>query len=187
LYNKLPDSELVNLLNSGDDLAYTEIYNRYWPLLFSHASRMLRDEDEAMDVIQDVFIILWNNISDLTSILSLRAFLYTTTRNRTINIINRSKRKDQYVSSLATFMDEGELATDNQVAFNECIAQIEKGVANLPKKMREIFEMSRNLGYSHKQIAEQLNITDHAVKKSINRTLKILRTRFSIFFLSIFL
>ena len=186
VYSKLIDEDLFSLLKNGDEEAYTEIYNRYWALLYSHARHMLRDDDEAMDVVQDVFTGFWKNAVEITLIASLKAYLYTATRNKTLNAINRNKQKDTYLISLASFMEEGELATDNQVAFNEFIDQIEKGVANLPPKMREIFELSRNLGFSHKQIAEKLAITDHTVKKTINRALKIIKTQLSVFLLFFF-
>lgn len=182
VYSKLIDGELIRLLNNCDELAYTEIYNRYWALLYSHARRILRDDEEAMDVVQDVFTVLWRKAPELTDIVSLKAYLYSATKNKTLNTINKSKQKDDYLTSLASFIEEGEFTTDNQVAFNEFVEQVEREVANLPPRMREVFGLSRKLGFSHKQIAEELNITDHTVKKTINRALKILRTQFSVFF-----
>ncbi|HEX8023179.1 RNA polymerase sigma-70 factor [Mucilaginibacter sp.] len=183
LYGKLSDAELAIRLYDGDEAAYTEIYNRYWALLYSHSRRMLRDDEEAMDVVQDVFAAFWTKPPEFNDSGALKAYLFTAVRNTTIKLINRSKHKDNYLTSLAAFMEEGEYATDNQVAFNEFVRQVEKEVANLPPKMRQVFEMSRNDGLSHKQIAEKLDISDHEVKKTINMAIKLLRTQFSLFFL----
>jgi RNA polymerase sigma-70 factor (family 1) len=186
-YSKLIDEDLFSLLKDSDEKAFTEIYNRYWALLYSHARQMLRDDDEAMDVVQDVFTVFWRKAEEITIVTSLKSYLYTATRNKTLNAINRNKQKDTYLVSLASFIEEGELTTDNHVAFNEFIDQVEKGVAKLPPKMREIFEMSRNSGFSHRQIAEKLSISDHTVKKSINRALKIIKTRLPVIFFLFFL
>ena len=178
----LNDAELVRLLNEGDDSAYTEIYNRYWVILYSHAYRMLRSDDEAMDLVQDVFAELWNNIPSLLPASALQAYLYTVIRNKTLNTLNRRKIEGKYLASLATYMNKGEPVTDNQVIFNEYVKRIEREVANFSPRMRKVFEMSRNLGYSHKQIARELEITDQAVRKTIYRALKILKTQFSAFY-----
>jgi RNA polymerase sigma-70 factor (family 1) len=186
-YGELVDDELVRLLKAGDEFAFTEIYTRYWPLLFRHARRMLNDEDEAMDVVQDVFSILWENAMNNSAIITLKNYLFVAVRHRTLNAIAKGKRREDYISSLAIFIDKGDYATDNLVAFNEFVKQMENEVANLPPKMREVFDMSRNLGYSHKEIAERLQISDHAVKKSINRALKILKAQLSsVFFFFLF-
>jgi hypothetical protein len=60
-YGTYTDQELTALLKGGDERAYTEIYTRYWPLLFRHSLKMLHDEDQAMDVVQDIFTSLWFN------------------------------------------------------------------------------------------------------------------------------
>ncbi|MEO6524423.1 MAG: RNA polymerase sigma-70 factor [Mucilaginibacter sp.] len=182
LYSTLTDNELIVLLNEGDQLAYTEIYNRYWAVLYSHSRRMLRDDDEAMDIVQDVFTMLWKKASELNFTTSVQAYLYSSVRNQTLNYINRSKLKNNYLESLADFLEQGENVTDDQVIYREFVARIDKEISNLPPKMREIFEMSRNIGLSHKDIAEKLNITDHTVKKTINRALKLLRNQFPVFF-----
>jgi RNA polymerase sigma-70 factor (family 1) len=183
-YRSLTDTELIDLLKEGDHAAFTEIYKRYWPLLYAHSRKMLRDDQEAMDIVQEIFTVLWNRSTELAFTLSLRAYLYSSVRNLTINHINKSKLKNKYISSLAELIEKGASVTDEQVIFADFAGRIEKEVANLPPKMRAIFEMSRNQGLSHKEIAEELDITDHAVKKSINRTLKILRAQISsVFFL----
>lgn len=186
LYSKHTDSDLVSLLNIGDELAYTEIYNRYWAMLYSHARRMLRDDDEAMDVVQDIFTTLWRKASEINFTTSLKSYLYSSVRNQTLNHINRGKLRNNYLDSLIDFIEKGSTETDDQVIFNEFVRQVEKEVNNLPPKMRDIFHLSRNEGLSHKEIAEKLDITDHAVKKSINRTLKLLRVKFSPLFLLFF-
>lgn len=178
-YNACTDQELIAFLRKGDEVAFTAIYNRYWAVLYAHARKMLQDDDEAMDVVQDIFTILWKMSEELVLTTSLQSYLYTAVRNRTLNQMNRSKRKDDYLWSLAKFMEQGVYVTDEQVNYHDLLTHIEQEIAELPPKMREIFEMSRKSGLSHKTIAAALNISDHTVKKTINRALKVLKAQIS--------
>ncbi|MNY46224.1 RNA polymerase sigma factor [compost metagenome] len=75
----------------------------------------------------------------------------------------------------------GEYITDNQLREKELIAVIEKEVSLLPTKMREMFEMSRNEGLSHKEIAEKLGVSDLTVKKQVSNAVKILKGKLRLF------
>ena len=179
LYRLYTDQELTGLLKSGDHAAFTEIYHRYWPLLFAHARHMLRNNDAPMDIVQEIFTNLWNRSADLQLEISLKAYLYGATRNLTLTQIQKGKRKDHYLSSLVKQFEKGSPVTDEQVICNEFVERMEKELANLPPKMRAVFELSRKEGLSHKEIAEEMDLSDHAVKKTIHRALKVLRTQLS--------
>lgn len=182
------DVELAALLKKGDRSAYTEIYNRYWLLLFRHARKMLQDEDEAIDAVQDVFTMLWTKAGILDVNVSLSSFLYTSVRNNILNLIKRSKIRDRYLDSIEAFLDKGEFVTDNEIRYKEFSATIETEISKLPPKMRQVFEMSRKLGLSYSQIAAELQISDETVRKQMYRALKQLRAKldphlFSLIFL----
>ena len=173
----LSDPELVDLLKSGDHVAFTEFYNRYWAVLFQHARRMLRDEEEAVDILQDVFTTIWYKSSELTITTSMKTYLYTAVRNRVISNIRHNRVRESYLGSLTEIIEKGESVTDEQVRYREFFVQIESEISKLPPKMREVFELSRNQGMTHRQIAEKLNIADETVKKQVYKALKILRVK----------
>jgi len=181
IYKAYLDSELTVLMRDGDDEAFTEIYNRYWSRLYFHALKMLKDEDQAMDIVQDIFTKLWNRNIDLEINISIKTYLYSAVRNHTLNYINRSKLKDKYLDSLAQFLEKGELITEEQVHFRDFAQRIDCEIDRFSPKMKTIFELSRKDGLSNKEIAIELNITDHTVKKTINRALKRLKTQVSSF------
>jgi RNA polymerase sigma-70 factor (family 1) len=184
-YGSKSDTELAGLLKSGDHAAFTEIYNRYWAALFRHAQKMLRDEDEAVDIVQDVFTTIWHKNTELTVTSSIRAYLYSAVRNRIISNIRHAKVHESYLDSLTELIEKGEYVTDEQVRFREFSAQVEEEISKLPPKMREVFELSRNEGMSHRQIAEELNIADETVKKQIYKALKALRVKLDAFLFSL--
>ncbi len=91
-------------MKGGEVYACTEIYTWYWPLLFRHSRKMLYDDEQAMDVVQDIFTSLWFNYVALELNTSLSAYLYTSERNRTINMVNKSKLQVVYMESLQEYL-----------------------------------------------------------------------------------
>lgn len=175
------------MLKAGDREALNEIYKRYQGILYSHAYRRFPDREEVRDVVQDIFVSLWHNRESLRVNTSLAAYLYTSVRNRLLNIIRHQKVHDTFARSLQQFIDEGENITDEKLREKELIRLVEQEVASLPAQMRLIFEMSRHLNMSHQQIAEELDISPLTVRTQVRNALRILKVRlgarvFSIFF-----
>lgn len=179
-FSKFSDQELTALLQKGDPSAFAEIYERYWGVLYIHALKMLRDEDEVKDVLQELFSSLWAKAAGLQLSTSLSSYLYAAVRNKVFNLIEHQKIKRNYSASIIQFSQQGDYVTDELLRINELKQLIEKEVMKLPSKMREVFELSRNSYLSHKEIAEQLGISDKTVRKQINNAIKILRLRLSV-------
>ena len=185
-YNKYSDEELSKLLKSGDEFAFTEIHHRYYGLLYSHASKRLSERHEVKDILQEIFLYLWHNREqNFTGHIS--GYLYTAVRNKIFNIYKHKKIKSDYMESLQDFLDHSEPIADEIIREKELIQIIEKEVANLPPKMRLIFELSRNSHLSHQEIADKLDISPQTVKKQVANSLKILRVKLGSHFHSCFL
>jgi RNA polymerase sigma-70 factor (ECF subfamily) len=180
VYRDFSDADLVKLVGSGDHTAFAELYERYWGVLFVHCMKMLRDEDEAKDVLQELFTSLWTKSAELQFSTSVSAYLYSAVRNKVFNLMAHQKVKRNYSAGISKFMQQGEFITDEQVRLNELKRIIEREVALLPPKMREVFEMSRNQQLSHKEIAGKLGISDKTVRKQINNALKILKVKLNV-------
>src|SRR5579872_3035056 len=177
LYQSLPDARLAALLKEGDQSAYTEIFQRYKRILYKHAFRMLEDQDDANDVIQDVFLALWQKRESLIIKGSLAAYLYQSVRNRIFDRITHQKVIARYIASIRDFMEAGQWITEEELRAKELAAIIETEIAALPRKMREVFELSRQEELSYKEIARKLNISDKTVKQQVHNAVKILRLK----------
>jgi len=180
IYSAHTDQELITLLRKGDHNAFTEIYKRYWSVLYLHARHMLRQEDQARDVIQEVFAAMWNKHTQIELTISLNAYLYKAVRNTILNIIRHGKVKENYLADLGDFIDQEKVETDELVRYNDLKRLIEREILNMPPKMREIFEMSRKEGLSHAEIGARLGISDLTVKKQVSKAVTILRKKFKI-------
>jgi len=186
-FSKYSDQELAALLVKGDKTAFAIIYNQYKAALYLHAYRTLKDEEEATDLVQEVFTNLWDKKESFSLKTSMASYLYGAVRNRVFNTIAHQKITSDYASSIQTFLDKGEFITDDLIREKELAAIIDKEIAQLPEKMREVFLLSRNTDLSYKKIGEQLHISDKTVKKQVGNAVKILREKIkgsdSIFFL----
>jgi len=174
-YSNYSDHELAALLKQRDRVAFETIYNRFFEVLFLHALKRLKDEDEAEDLIHDLFATLWDRAADIEFNLNLSAYLYRAVKNKVINALSHRHIKTNYLDSLQAHIDAGVYNTDEAIRVKELAEQIENEVSRMPKKMREVFQLSRNFNLSHKEIAEQLGISDKTVKKQVGNAIKILK------------
>jgi RNA polymerase sigma-70 factor (family 1) len=181
VYQQYTDQELTDLLKFGDQQAYTEIYDRYIFVLLNHTYNKTRNREEAKDIVHEVFARLWANREQVQITTSLAGFLYTSARNIILNQVTRKEVESKYIVSILKFAVQPQVVTDHRIRENQLIAIIEKEIAELPTKMREVFELSRKQHLSHREIAEQLDISEQTVSKHVTNALKILRVKLGIF------
>lgn len=178
------DIELIHLIKADNHIAFFELYERYKTVLYLHAKRMLDDEDETKDVIQEIFTTLWDKRTSLSISTSVKSYLYTAVRNKVLNLLTHRKFEINYLNSLQKVIDLTENEVEGQIREKQLIVMIEKEIELLPAKMREVFELSRKQHLSHKEIAEKLSISDKTVKKQINNAIKILRQKINVFLIT---
>lgn len=179
VYKDYTDDQLAALLQTGDRLAYEAIFIRYQEILFRHAFRFLQNKNEAEDVIQDIFLTLWEKRQTLTFTSSLPAYLYSAVRNRIFNHLAHQKVIERYLGSIRDFMEKGAYQADDQLREKELTSIIEKEVAALPERMRTVFRLSREESRSHKEIARLLSISDKTSKQQLYKAVKILKLKLS--------
>jgi RNA polymerase sigma-70 factor (family 1) len=186
-YCGLSDLELSDLLKSGDHHAYSEIYTRYKGPLYIHAYNKLRNREEAKDLVQELFTVLWNKRETLLLTDNLASYLYGAVRNRVFRIIGRKGIESSYITSIQESVNKSNCITDHRVRESLLQKMIDREIASLPPKMKEVFLMSRKDNLSHKEIADKLGIAEPTVKKQVNNALKTLRVKLGLFAYLIFL
>ncbi len=183
-YSKHTDQELIGLMKSDDQAAFTEIFDRYNGPLYIHAFKRLQDREECRDLVQELLATLWLKREALTFTTTLSGYLFMAVRNRIFNLLSKKKLNKEYITAIQHLETEGHFSTDHLVRLNQLTAIIDQEIAALPPRTREIFELSRKGFLSHKEIAEQLNLSEQTVKTTVNNALKILRVKLgSMFFL----
>jgi RNA polymerase sigma-70 factor (family 1) len=176
-YRLHSDTDLMELLKTGDRLAFEEIYNRYKLVLHNHAWNKTRNNMEAQDAIQEVFSTLWTKREVIQIGSNLSGYLYTSVRNYILNLFAKKQVQEKYIHSIQQFSQQKTIATDYRVRESMLREMIEKEIAELPPRVREVFELSRKQHLSHREIATIMGTTEQTVKKQISNALKQLRSK----------
>lgn len=191
-YRRYTDAELMQLLKQSDSEAFTEIYNRYWMILYTHVYKMLRDEEETKDSVQEIFSKLWLRSDQLTSNENLGGYLFRSARNQVFNIIEKRQVRRNHMRSMIDYFDRKDASVVDSMDGKRIQQLIDLEIQKLPPRMRRIFELSRKDELTHQEIAEELNLSYQTVKKQVQKALKIIKPRlkhlslwwFTLFFLS---
>ena len=169
----MSDVQLIGLLKADDEVALTIIYKRYWASLFSAAYNILKDRQSCEDIIQELFIKLWDCRAEVQISVSLKAYLYASVRYGVYRQIKtgsvRSEIFDDLIERLHTPTAYG------SIEHKELLLQIDRVIDTLPDKCREVYKLSREECLSHKQIAMQLNISTKTVENHLTKALRELR------------
>jgi RNA polymerase sigma-70 factor (ECF subfamily) len=174
-YTPLDDKQLLDLLKTGDEGAFTELYHRYWKLLFAVAANKLQSASEAQEVVQDIFLDIWNRrqVIDISSKLS--SYLSVALKYKVINLLARKDKERQYVQVESSSLKFWDRSTEQQLSFDELKERLAKHVSQLPDQCRLVFELSREQGLSRKEISAQLRISEKTVEAHLTKALRRLR------------
>lgn len=176
--------ELFLSLANGDDQAFEKIYKLYFPRLLAFSFKMINDSGLAKDLVQNVFIKIWETRNSL-NIENPEAFIYQMVRNASLNYIRhikvvdnlKSKVKDQYLGEELYYIDM--VGNEPYLLIEKELEQkILKVMNSLPNKCFSIFYLSRIDGLKNREIADQLEISVKSVEKHISKALQIYRDNF---------
>jgi RNA polymerase sigma-70 factor (family 1) len=166
---------LAAQIKSGNQLAFATIYDRYNKHMYLLAYRYLKNREMAEDVVQQAFVNFWINRSNINEHLNIRNFLFTSLKNRTLNMIRDENRAivKNYEYLMESFCDSSD---ENEIEKSlEMTSLIEKAIENLSPQRRQIFYLKIMEGCSNQQIAEKLDISINTVKSQYYHILKEIR------------
>lgn len=164
---------LVSDLIQGKKEAYFNIYRLFYQELCIYAAKMIKNTEDAEDLVQDAVIKLWKKRDSLDVTLKLKAYLYRSVYNHAIDYI-KARQKDLSVREnmlLQAALINNTLEDEGRT---ELLYEMNRIINNIPEKTKKVFIMSRDEGFSYKEIAERLNITTKGVEYHMTKAFKIL-------------
>ncbi|SDL66508.1 RNA polymerase sigma-70 factor, ECF subfamily [Pedobacter sp. ok626] len=177
----LTDKELIELISVGEESAFSILYRRHWTELFGTACRVLRSEDRAEDVLQEIFLALWTKRSEISITGSVLAYLHTSVRYKSMNLIERDIFERDYIQVLlSTIEQNGDCNAQQLLQLKELEQAIATVVEQMPDKMKVVYKLSRDKYLTHQEIADQLGISKETVKKHIQHALQLLKNAIGI-------
>ena len=177
------EQEYVLQLKLGNEIAFQKIMEYWYSRLFNFAKGYLNDEENVKEVIQDVFIQLWDHRIRLADNTSLNAYLFTLTRNRCIDFIRRernvlqfrSDKQEEYVRLTENYNALSDPILDDIFAL-ELQVEIDSAINQLPTQCQNVFLLSRTKGLKNREISEQLKISEKTVESHITKALLTIRS-----------
>ncbi len=161
------------MLDKGNKKAFTDFYSQYFKRLLIESDKYVKDIYVAEEVVQDVFLKIWERSDDLTQIQSIKSYLYRSVINASINHVNRQRNLEQHHQKI---MDEfTEDQADQLDEENELIVLLFDEIEKLPPKCKEIFKMNRFERLKYREIALKLDVSERTVENHIANALKLLR------------
>lgn len=176
---KKTDSDLVILLTQNDEAAFCQLYTRYKDKLYYFCLSLLKSKEEANDIVQEIFIHIWESRSFINPELSFSSFLYTMTRNRIFNHF-RDIDIDIKIKEIIAFKSpvEEEYIESNLI-YTEYQKILTNAIDAMPPQRKKVFNLSREENLSHKEIAARLDISVNTVQQHISESLKFIKIYFN--------
>ena len=171
---QLNDERLAALLREGKVDAFEEIYRRYWRKLLSIAYHSTGNQQEAEEIVQEVFLALWSR-RDYVSIRNLDLYLTIAIKNQVYDFFKSKFSFRKYQEYLVFSEISQNHTTDEIVGYQELMVAVEKVLSRLPEKSAEIFKRSRFEKQSVRDIAKGMNLSEKAVEYHITKSVKFLR------------
>jgi len=177
-YASYSDQELLSLLREGDATAFRLIYDRYWDKLYVIARKRLNDALEAEEVVQDIFCNLWRKRGYINLVKGFDNYFSIAVKYEVINRMAKMARAADYLKDAASELSELDEGTIQLLDYNQLQEQLQLTIAGLPEKCRLVFTLQQEKGYSQKQIADELDISEKTVEAHLSKARKTLRGHF---------
>lgn len=174
------DNSIHKLIN-GDQSALEELFNYYYPRLYNFSKSFLKIEDGIDDVLQEVFIKIWQNRESIKKTDTFNSYVFTITKNLLLNELRRKLNDSKTKNEIQNRSLAEEYHQFEQVEFKELKEKLDFEIENLPENQKEIFILSRKEGLSHKEIAEKLKISTKTVEYHIRQSINILKNKIADF------
>lgn len=175
--SKFNEKAVLEQLKQGDSQAFELIYRHYWDRLFNQAYSHLRDENETKELIQDLFVEIWQKRHTIDVHTSLDAYLQTALRFKILNYVKASLVKEKYAASIKHNQFNKHCHVEEDVQYAELHAALRSALQLLPAQPRRVYELRQNQGLSYAEIANSLQISISTVEKHMIKAMRYIRKR----------
>jgi RNA polymerase sigma-70 factor (ECF subfamily) len=165
--------EIIKRLSAGDVRAFHEIYEKYWQQVLTFCERYIDVQDDASDLTQEIFYALWRRREQLLPDTNLSAYLHRAARNQALNYIRNKQRREQRQQAYTT--DEAYAVSSEDIQYKELQTACHQSLASIAEPAKTIFRMSREEKFTHREIADALDMSLKMVEYHMGKTLRLLR------------
>jgi RNA polymerase sigma-70 factor (family 1) len=179
MYSSYTDQQLLSLLKDDSTTAFNTIYDRYSKMLYLYIFSKLDTGEISKDVLQDLFISLWEKRHTLSIHESLKSYLFQVARHKIVDIYRKNATYRKYLQQLIEHFDAQPHTITESIDYKNKTQELFEAINHLPEKMKEVFMLSRFEHLTVDQIASRLGLSQQTVKNQITKALKILRANYA--------
>lgn len=184
MYTQSPEAqqeekELLIQLNQGEERAFEKLYNLYSIRVLKRLINLLKDEEIAKEVLQDVFMKIWEKREDLDAEKSFRSYLFQIAENRVTDLFRRAKTDRKLLDHIIHVSTELYHHTEDIINYKESNFILERAIESLPPRRKEIFKLCKIEGKTYEEVAQILDISMGTVNDHMVKALRSIRKHFS--------
>jgi RNA polymerase sigma-70 factor (ECF subfamily) len=175
------DSTVINLIREGNGQAFEKIFREYFKSLHAYAYTFMKDNEQAEEIVQNVFCRIWEKREQLKPDGSLKAYLYRAVHNESLNYLKHQKTRAAFTVHHSNIDEPVSVEASEKLMVAELDGHIQQALNDLPQQCRIIFQLSRFENLKYKEIADHLNLSIKTVENQMGKALKILRVKLAEF------
>lgn len=171
------NTKLLLRLKQDDKVAFYKIYVKYSKRLYSFVYPFIKQEADTEEIVQEVFLKIWEKRKKIDAYASFESFLFTIAYNSTISLFRKRINEKKYLEHLYALQNEKKAPElIDEIQFNDLKDQVSNLIEGLTPRQKQIYQLSRESGLTYQEIAIKLNISATTVKKHMANTLSFLKS-----------
>ena len=178
-FTDLLQEQLLKQIESGSEVAFKEVYHHFYKKLLQFSFILIKNKEAAEECVEDVFIKIWRNRTHASTIKNLKIYLYTATKNTSLNYLSsKANSSINKPFDAVNIVITDPICPEQLLIYRETFEKIKSAIEMLPPKCKMIFKLIREDGLKYKEVAEILNLSPHTVDAQM--TIAIRRIAFSV-------
>ena len=166
---------LLKEVSGGNEKAFRTFYDAYFNHLSAYIFKLCKSETATEEIVQDIFLKIWVNRASLAHMDIPEAYIFSMARNKTLDYLRRLSKETNLINVLQQHLSSSRNDVEDKLNAEELRLLIEEALEQLSTQKRKIFQLSRNEGLSHDEIAEVMHLSKSTVKNHLSETLQHVR------------
>ncbi len=171
------DEELMREIKADNMFAFDTLYNKYCKRVYKFSFSILKSHEESENLMQDVFLNLWENRYRVEKDSSVRSYLFSITYNSAISVIRKKVRETDFIDQLKYVGKISEDTVNMEIEYLELTSRLGEIIKTLPPRQKEVYLLQKVEGLKYNEIADRLNISVNTIENHMSRALKTIREK----------
>lgn len=169
------DKNLLLQLQKNEIAAFDVLFDKYKDKLYRFAFSLLKNSEDSKEIVQEAFFRIWKKRKQIDTTKSFKSYLFSISYNLIVDQLRLRLKDQEYRKFLESYFESRKFELSNNYDYDKIVEQVRHAVDELPTKRKQIYTLSRQVGLSHKEIAERMGITVKTVENQITLALKHLK------------